>query len=63
MHFYFCKSSSAQKLCSNPTSEAIPWLLGTIAGARKLAGWITASKYYTDVYRPHARAEEDPQAF
>jgi hypothetical protein len=33
LYFYFCKSSSIQKLHSNPTSEAIPWLLRTIAGA------------------------------
>jgi ribonuclease HI len=60
LHFYFCKSSSIRKLCSNPTSETIPWLLGTTKGAQKLASWITASRYYTDVCRPHSRVEEDP---
>ena len=49
LHFYFCTRSLARQLANKPTSEAIPWLLGTANGARKLAGWITASKYYTDV--------------
>jgi ribonuclease HI len=60
LHFYFCKNSSARKLASKPTSEAIPWLLGTAKGAQTLAGWITASKYYTLVCRPHQRAAPDP---
>jgi hypothetical protein len=60
LHFYFCKNSSARRLASKSTSEAIPWLLGTTKGAQTLAGWITASKYYTLVCRPHQRAAPDP---
>jgi ribonuclease HI len=56
LHFYFCKKSTVRKLThKNPTFIAIPWLLGTAKGALELAGWITASKYFTDVCRPHSR--------
>ena len=56
LHFYFCKKSTARKLTHrNPTSEAIPWLLGTAKGALELADWITTSKYFTDVCRLHSR--------
>jgi hypothetical protein len=56
LHFYFCKKSTVRKLTHrNPTSEAIPWLLGTAKGALELADWITASKYFTVVCRPHSR--------
>ena len=38
LHFYFCKKSTIQRLTYKiPTSEAIPWLLGTAKGAIKLA--------------------------
>jgi hypothetical protein len=58
LHFYFCKKSTARKLTrGKPTSEAIPWLLGTTKGALKLADWITASEYFTDICRSHSRED------
>ena len=56
LHFYFCKKSTVRKLTHrNLTFIAIPWLLGTAKGALELAGWITASKYFTDICRPYSR--------
>jgi len=57
LHFYFCRKGKALKtLCNQPPSEAIPWLLGTLAGAKRLADWLTATKFYQEIcpYRPQA---------
>lgn len=56
LHFYYCKLSSARKLSNKRhASEAIPWLLGTASGAKKLAEWITTSKYYSTICLQHSR--------
>lgn len=61
LHFYFCKRSTLQKhLGRLPTAEAIPWLLGTAEGARKLANWLTTSRFFTDICRPHSRDDYRP---
>ncbi len=53
LHFYFCRKGKAIKtLCNQPPSEAIPWLLGTLAGAKRLADWLTTTKFYQDIC-PH----------
>ena len=57
LHFFFCRHSTARELADRaPASEAIPWLLGTATGAKKLASWITDSNYFTDICPRHARA-------
>jgi len=38
LHFFFCRKGKAVKtLYNQPPLEAIPWLLGTLAGAKRLA--------------------------
>jgi len=50
LHFFYCKYSTVRELTRKaPASEAIPWLLGSVTGVKKLAKWITDSKYYTTV--------------
>ena len=50
LHFYFCKIGKAQKtLSKNSPSETIPWLLGTIEGAQKLAAWLSSTRFYEDI--------------
>ena len=47
LHFFFCRKGKAIQLLSRqPPSEAIPWLLGTIAGAKKLAKWLTDTRFF-----------------
>lgn len=59
LHFYYCKLSTVRKFTAKQgkihASEAIPWLLGTVPGAIKLAKWITESKYYTTICLTHSR--------
>ena len=38
---------------------AIPWLLGTTAGAIRLAKWFTDSKFYQEVCVLYARGVDD----
>ena len=55
LHFYFCcKSKAAKTLCKQPPSMAIPWLLGTVAGTKKLAEWLTATKFYQWICPRHS---------
>jgi len=47
LHFFFCcKGKAIKTLCNQPPSEAIPWLLGTLAGAKRLADWLIATRFY-----------------
>ncbi len=58
LHFYFCKKSNLRKLTANlRTSEAIPWLLGNPKGDIRLAKWITDSKFFVNICRPHSEDE------
>lgn len=59
-HFYFCKKSTLRQLISLNTAEAIPWLLGHPKGALKLAEWITSSKFFINICRPHSEEEIRP---
>jgi len=53
LHFYFCRKGKALKtLCNQPPSIAIPWLLGTLAGAKRLADWLTTTNFYQEIC-PH----------
>jgi hypothetical protein len=55
LHFYFCRKSKAAKtLCKQPPSEAIPWLLGTAAGTKRLAEWLVATKFYQQICLRHS---------
>jgi len=53
LHFYFCRKGRALKtLCKQPPSEAIPWLLGTLMGAERLADWLSTTRFYQEIC-PH----------
>ena len=55
LHFYFCRKGKAAKtLCKQPPSEAIPWLLGTAAGTKRLAEWLVATKFYQQICPRHS---------
>jgi ribonuclease HI len=59
LHFYFCKRSTARLLGQKaPTRDSITYLLATVKGAQVLAEWITDSRFFTDVCKPHSRVEE-----
>jgi hypothetical protein len=50
LHFLFC--CIAKRLLprpSGPTSETIPYLLGTPKGAAELAAWISETRFYEDI--------------
>jgi hypothetical protein len=50
LHFFFCRKGKANKtLSKHPPSEAIPWLLGTVAGAKRLAKWLTDTRFFQDI--------------
>ena len=50
LHFFFCYKGKAIKTLSNrPLSIAIPWLLGSVAGTKRLAEWLTAMKFYQEI--------------
>lgn len=56
LHFFYCKQSTIRKLTRKaPAAEAIPWLLGSVDGAQKLAKWIIDSKYFSTICRQHSR--------
>jgi len=50
LHFYFCRIGRGTKTLSKwPPARAIPWLLGTTEGAKRLAEWLTTTRFYQDV--------------
>jgi len=54
LHFFFCRKGKAIKtLSKQPPSEAIPWLLGTAEGTKRLAAWLETTKFYQDICPRH----------
>jgi hypothetical protein len=54
LYFFFCRKGKASKTLSNqPPSEAIPWLLGTVAGTEKLAKWLTDMRFFQEICPRH----------
>ena len=55
LHLFFCRKGKAIKNLSNqPPSIAIPWLLGSVAGTKRLAEWLTATKFYQEICPRHS---------
>src|ERR1700759_2556307 len=49
-HFLFCpiaKRKARRPL--GPPSQVIPYLLGSVKGAQKLATWLAETQFYTDI--------------
>ena len=59
LHFYFCRKGTARLLShKDPTRDSITHLLASVKGTQALAEWITDSRFFIDVCRPHTRPEE-----
>jgi ribonuclease HI len=55
LHFFFCRKGKAIKtLSKQPPSVAIPWLLGTAEGTKRLAAWLGTTKFYQDICLRHS---------
>jgi hypothetical protein len=55
LHFFFCRKGKAiQLLNKRPPSEALPWLLGTVAGTTKLAKWLTDTRFFQEICPRHS---------
>ena len=54
LHFLFCPIAKrkARRPPGHP-SEVIPYLLGSVKGAQKLATWLAETEFYTDICPRH----------
>lgn len=54
LHFFFCRKGKASKtLSKQPPSIALPWLLGTAAGAEKLEKWLLDTRFFQEICPRH----------
>jgi hypothetical protein len=50
LHFFFCRIAKRRAPRPlGPPLEVIPFLLGSVKGAQKLAMWLTETRFYEDI--------------